>query len=278
MGTVMTRADIGTHAARALSEWERANGPIGIGEQIHVDHHECGDTRSRFYIKRETDRILGYCHNCGIGGAHTAVKYRATKKTAAVRADFTPPDLTYTIPPAGLDWLHEWGFTEKDAKRWTIGWSPSSQRVCLPVVLQERDKITLTGYQLRRMGTYGPKYLSARGDAPMEALFRSHDPVVIVEDLLSAYRVYDAGFTSLPLLGYHIRPERIAALLSEGFTKFVVWLDNDKPEIIEASRHNKRLVLALGGECHTIDRGKEPKHFSPEGAARAIQNVLRGTL
>ena len=98
---------------------------------------------------------------------------------------------------------------------------------------------------------------------------------VITEDLLSAWRVWQAGHTAVPLLGAHVRPERLAKMIGEGHKDWVVWLDNDKPEINDAARYIRSLAAALGGNAWISGSDKEPKHYNAEQVLAHIQSNTR---
>jgi hypothetical protein len=244
-----------------LGTFEAAHGPIGVGEQMRTDHPDCGDTRRRLYIKRKTDGVVGYCHNCGQSGWYRGGVPHIAASTAPPRhpnIELVPADVEYgRLPAEAATWVQRYGI---NAAQWVIGWSEDYQRIVLPVC----NAGMLRGCQLRRVGNYGPKYISMRGPEELEGLYLHAipKPIVITEDLLSAWRCFDAGFGAIPLLGYHMRPERIPPLLASNHREFLVWLDDDKPEIQAAQHHLCRMIVALGGKAYQLRGWKEPKLHS----------------
>lgn len=263
---------------KALTDYEVVYGHTAVGDQIRTDHVTCGDAKRRFYIKRVVREdgkpgVVGYCHNCGYG-VHSysiapvyAVSHKTLVSTEPGHKIVMPPDFKPTLVAAAHEWLvtrHH--FTTEQLADHGVGWSEQYQRIVLPV----RDGIVTRGCQLRRVGIHGPKYISMRGDAPLEG-WLSHPTTylprriaVITEDLLSAWRCFDAGYDALPLLGYHVRPERLAKLIEEGTPNWVVWLDNDKPEIVDASRYIQSLLRAMGGTVHGMLGSIEAKELTVE--------------
>lgn len=246
---------IAKYALGLVRETEEIYGPIAIGDQKRYSHSPCGDTRERLYVKRVVNEksqrgVLAYCHNCSEG----AVEYESgppnvTTLTRAIRTPEVLPVLPADYEPANqvaLDYIRQYHFTANNAVFFGVGWSENYQRIVLPV--RGPEATTIRGCQLRRVGNAGPKYLTMRlNSEPLECVWPAASPAVITEDLLSAWRVWQAGYTAVPLLGAHIRPERLAKMIHDGYKDWVVWLDNDKPEINDAARHMGNMIRALGG-------------------------------
>lgn len=252
-----------------LRQHESANGPVPVGEQVRFSHADCGDARDRLYVKRVvTDHgirgVLAYCHNCGAGGrAPDAAGYvpLAITSVAPIGDDVLPKDMSQSNQIA-IDYMAKYGFSAADIGVFGVGWSDHYQRIVLPVQDQSGHKGPVKGCQLRRVGGYGAKYITMRPTSePLECQWGQNlgAPTVIVEDLLSAWRVWQAGFNAIPLLGSHVRPERLAKVIHEGFTDWVVWLDNDTPEINDAARYMVNLIKALGGSALLCRAANEPK-------------------
>lgn len=90
-------------------------------------------------------------------------------------------------------------------------------------------------------------------------LFGGVDPIVVVEDVVSAIKVGRVG-TGLPLFGSHMPPDWIARLVRLR-PKVAVWLDPDK--VLEARKLAKKIGLLLP-ETRTVETEMDPKDYSTE--------------
>lgn len=262
---------------------------VPVGEERHFDHVACGDARGRLYVKKVTSPrgapgYVSFCHNCGVGGATYA--NLSNSKLHYLHAPPKPKTETaYPLPgdyePATtlvLDYLKQYGLSPDDAARFGVGWSEQYQRIVLPVRshvsgLSDGDAV---GCQLRRIGLAGPKYITMRASStePLECQWLAGSATaVLVEDLLSAWKVWLTGLSAIPLLGSHIRPERLAQLVHDGHKDFVVWLDNDRPEIHQAAEYIKRVLVAMGARARRATVPGEPKHYSYDEIHQIIRTA-----
>lgn len=273
---------VAVYGQEALRRYEALHEYVPVGEQIRFSHFDCGDTRDRLYVKRVVNEhgylgTLSYCHNCGEGGG-TRESFgiiRPARTTApslsikdALPVDFQPPNQLV------MQYLAKYEFTAADATIFGVGWSDHHQRIVLPV--KDGFNQPVKGCQLRRVGDYGAKYITMRPTSePLECIWTmgTARQTVIVEDLLSAWRVWQAGFNAMPLLGNHVRPERLAKLVHEGYKEWVVWLDNDKPEIHDAARYMTNLIRSLGGTAKLCNATNEPKKCDVETTHRHVEET-----
>lgn len=284
----------------AVAAYELAAGHyIAPGQTISTNHDGCTaglDTRQRLYITRkrtDTGRTtdLAYCHNCGIGGTS-----RPTEP-ANFRIPGAPPTPTKgsndlhlpmnLVPPGTADFPAEatafLGHALPPAfinASVGVGYDRQTSRLILPIYNHiwgqgglPDNWGSLLGWQARRLYGDGPKYLTVESDAAaagdglaMELdLWRTSpasDVVILVEDWLSA--VYVASgcpqATVIPLLRYKIAAERLAGLRKR-FKYLCVWLDDDKPEVIDTRDYIKKLWAAMGGDAGHSGGTIDPKHW-----------------
>lgn len=83
-------------------------------------------------------------------------------------------------------------------------------------------------------------------------------PVVIVEDVLSAWRVSEVCDT-IALCGTELHSPVINAVAQEGYTDAVVWLDADNPVVRMKARKIANRLNGLAA-THMVETGKDPKH------------------
>ena len=92
--------------------------------------------------------------------------------------------------------------------------------------------------------------------------------VVIVEDLLSAKRLADAGFYSIPLLGTYLSTKQFLILKGMDISKIYLWLDDDAH--VKALELVKRLQLIA--PVRFIRSRYEPKQLNRNTIRQLIRN------
>jgi len=252
------------------------------GQQINVNHIGCSagtDTKARLFIKRDGDRLLGYCHHCAVGGAKGGAPRSHIRGGQANVVDYNvvlPQDVVYRHDMCNVHanvWLNAAGLTQEERDAYHIGWSPSQGRVILPVY--SYDGLTLLAYQRRRVlpDDKMPKYLTTRRkDTRHPVLFgkqhRASDTVVIVEDIMSAIKVNRVA-KSVALLGTTL-PDWLLFKLAVEADRAVVWLDNDNAQVRSKQREIRRKLLQFMDEVFIVAGDKDPKLHSTDD----IRNIL----
>jgi hypothetical protein len=83
-----------------------------------------------------------------------------------------------------------------------------------------------------------------------------------VEDILSCYRVHEAGFDAIALMGTEIKDGVVAAVQEGRYKEAVVFLDADNPTVrMKARRIAKRLAFT---STRVLETGKDPKRHTEE--------------
>lgn len=163
-----------------------------------------------------------------------------------------PDDLTLNFNKENLDWL------KKYLKDCEIGdhfrYSPSLQR----------HVYRTEGYWEARSvnPSVKPKCLS-HGSKPF-ILFGEGDPIVVVEDVVSAIKV-SRVCTALPLFGSHLPGDWMVRIAKMKPSKVVIWLDNDK---IFESREYSYKMRQLVPTCFSLSTQKDPKEYDEEDIKR----------
>jgi hypothetical protein len=115
----------------------------------------------------------------------------------------------------------------------------------------------------------GPKYVAhLHPDVSINMLLGAGDTLVIVEDFMSAAKVGDVT-ACMPLFTTSLNTAQLVRCMD--YKKFVVWLDNDNPIVINSAMKIKRR-LEMFGETHVIMDKKDPKHYT----VFEIDEILRG--
>lgn len=222
------------------------------GQQGKYNHADCPagvDEKHRLYVKNVDGAYLWHCHNCGDSGYYrpkeTVSRIKAdTKVMLAVRGTHLPTqaELTKTweydkFAIEGQLWLAQYGFNEAKCKGYLI--SEAEDGIVLPIYNGFGNTV---GCQVRRYNKK-PKYLTYTKQrySYLNSLYRTKKPLIIVEDLLSSYKLHSAGYNTLCLLGTKI-DMAIASKLAVQNERTVIWLDDD----IAGHKAAQKLFIDLG--------------------------------
>lgn len=203
------------------------------GQQAKYNHATCHmgeDTKQRLYVKNVDGAYLWHCHNCGTSG-----HYRPRETVARIKlfSGMTvspmhkepklPPPEAYdynNFPLEAQMWLLEYGFDEEMCHRYGIA-CVDTYGVILPIhSLYHKTQ----GYQVRRFNKK-PKYMTYTSITYSWLVGYVDKPLVIVEDLLSSYKLHAAGYSTLCLLGTKIDSKGLTIVKS--YDRVVIWLDDD---------------------------------------------------
>ena len=251
------------------------------GEQTNINHINCPagrDSKKRLYVRKKDGSLLFFCHHCQSGAAkHGKKRYirdRPMVQTAwdlKLPADMKPGS---TMHVSGTAWLYRYSITLAERELYNIGWSETVGRVILPVYDQAG---TLTAYQARRVLPHDhmPKYLTSKNKGCRFPLFlgtkqTKTDTVVLTEDILSAIKV-GRQCQAAALLGVNLTRDNRNALLAEGFTKFVVWLDDDNPAVRKAQRDIVRSIEPFATVVKVTGHTCDPKDMQDEQIKSILQ-------
>jgi hypothetical protein len=246
--------------------------PTEVGEQVAIDHVNCPagtDMRGRLYIKRASEElVLAYCHNCAdkgyyICGYSNVASYRNKEGNAAapVPKGIRMPsglDRGFTLwPIEARKWSTQY-LTRDDVLYMGMYYWPTKRRVLIPFT--SIDYGGITGYQTRKVFPDDPypKYLTqldwSHGDASKfyvpytfpELLEREPKGIIVIcEDMISAYKLWVAGYDPYCLCGGHFDINefyRDQQRLLPDTKKITVWLDNDNREIEQLARRIKQCL------------------------------------
>lgn len=258
----------------------------------------CGKRVSRqgFVVTRTPKGFLCWCHACHqsyrTGGKTPARKdclrianEQLSKKTWPLRKHgntqpikdeakavvVLPFDVTNEIPTPARLWLMKYHVTQQEIQKYGICWSPSFQRLILPV----RDSCgKLLYWQGRYFGSDNnqPKYYNVRTSRGNVWFDTGGDSniTVLTEDILSAIAVARASsYRAVALLGSYVSDNLIMKLLSEG-KQVCVWLDLDKR--CQSAKFSKRLQV-FGIEAKTVVTKLDPKEYTPQEIDKEVRNV-----
>lgn len=200
-------------------------------------------------------------------------------RVAAARPLVDNPD----FPREGREWLAKSGFTLADADGRGCVWSRREGALFLPVVREGQSAFgdALPGYMRRKWSPKSYNVMRLTED-PLWGLYRGPEglpyqlggkrPVVIVEDVLSAWRISEVC-DAIALCGTELHSTVISAVAQEGYTDVVVWLDADNPVVRMKARKIANRLNGLA-TTHMIETGKDPKHENVAAILDHLSAVL----
>jgi DNA primase len=175
-----------------------------------------------------------------------------------------PHDCTPDISARGLVWLFRSGITTEEIEAYRICYSPSLNRVILPVYDRSGALIYWQGRYLGDAKADGERKYTNQWQASRELTYfmtethRLDRTIVLVEDILSAIKV--GRVTNSVALLFATIPSRLVRLLVEdGYRRIVLWLDPDKAE------YTARQLMRLRSFNYPVRRvysPRDPKCYS----------------
>lgn len=211
---------------------------IEEGHSAKYNHATCPmgeDTRKRFGVKHVDDAYLWHCFNCGDSGYYRPRETTSRMKLMGAKAILTTDDVknfddTHARAQLNYDefdirgqlWLAQYGFTKSACYKYRI--REYKEGIILPIW---HTGLRL-GYQVRRYDKQ-PKYLTYNKYNHIQWLHNNttNRTLVIVEDLLSSYKLDMAGYSSLCLLGTKLNKSHITQTMLDNYDRVVIWLDDD---------------------------------------------------
>jgi hypothetical protein len=261
---------------------------VKVGATAHANHASCPegpDTRGRLYVTHKAvpkGLFVWYCHNCGNGGAFKATASAVASKTVTIAPSRASQELRIRAlwdqslavadaPDAVQDWVAQRGGVGAPFLRW----HPMENallfgvwyNICLCDTAQPPPAL-----QIRSFSPGSIKWLTVKGSdtGPLRTLYGPTEPhcgtdleLVLVEDQLSAYRLWDVHptFRSYCLFGAHATMDELSHLIRQvGYKHILVWLDNDNPTVLQSSMDIARRAKLLGAEVRVERTQRDPKY------------------
>ena len=235
-------------------------------------------TEPSAYISNSTAGLSLYCFRCGERefvphgklSAHDILEMRNRDEEEARQPYPSCTELyASNVPTSAHLWVLQAGITpERATDEYGFGWSEKTKRVVLPVL----HNGTPTGaWTARAVDGRRPKYLLPRGavGSSWYALEPDRGPCIVVEDILSAIRIQEAGFNSLAVLGTAVGGAQ-AALLSE--YPVYGWFDGDAAGRAGYVKLRKALG-PYGVDPKKIETPLDPKAYSLARIKQYIKEV-----
>jgi hypothetical protein len=97
------------------------------------------------------------------------------------------------------------------------------------------------------------------------------DTCIIVEDIVSAIRLAECGYSSLPCLSSSLRDILLPSL--ENYGKIIVWLDNDNHQVL-SNRVKIMNKVKLVNDNVWVCIAKQPKDMSDKDINACIEGLI----
>ncbi len=216
-------------------DWQEIAKSLRIGQSRKIPC--CGSSPSTYVSQTDHGLRLGPCFRCGHTefvkhGKRSASEILAARRALPSNATFTLPSTAVpisseTVPSPARLWFLKHGITPEQADDWGCRWDGDtgdgegrtpSRRVLIPVE---------GGYLSRAVLGERPKWVNfCPKDIGCVRFHRTGaSRVVVVEDVLSAYKVYLAGYASICALGTTITTQTRLALCE--YERITGWFDDD---------------------------------------------------
>jgi len=257
--------------------------PMEVGKQHKLNHEECpagSDHKHRLYVKNNGDGWLFYCHHCGSKGFLRTPDYiRRADELHTTKEWFEP---TSAVTDAGAEelWLNgyrdmcDWpieariwwmGYElgQEDAHTYGVRWSAETSRLML--------RASTSNYQGRGFNKK-PKYLTWMSHpdqiSKQVQLDKRNKRVILVEDLVSSYKLHKAGCDVVCLMGTKIRENHIVCVFNN-YSEALIWLDDDEAGKVGAFEVDRQLHSLM--RCDVMVN-KQPKEL-PLSYLKGIADV-----
>lgn len=256
----------------SMVDYLSVHGPLKDGQQTSVNHNDCPagvDTKSRLYIKRDRSKYLFYCHHCGNRGVYA--KSTSIARASEINADVCgvsigiANDLVVSLESSGhglydvdkwsreaRDWWFKYGFNRSDAIGFKAQYNESDGRLWL------RAGNNL--WQGRGFGTKCKYYTIGNIAAnTIQTLHYDCTTLILVEDILSAYRIRKCGGAAMALLGTKFQAHHFQYI--EPYKRIMIMLDHD-PAGKNGAVEIYKTLSSTNKEVDTVFEYDQPKEMS----------------
>ncbi len=166
--------------------------------------------------------------------------------------------------------------TIETAKYFGIGYCDRGylkNRIAIPIYSEKNE---LAGYAGRAIDNSIPKYLFPRGLKKSHYIYnlnrvKNNEPVIITEGFFDVYRLHQAGYLSVALMGVEMSVEQLNLL--RGLKSFyILMLDGDEAGRQATDRLEKKLnSIGLTVRVIYLDNNSQPDNLSREEISAIIK-------
>jgi hypothetical protein len=237
---------------------------------VRVNHNEngCSGDSESCVIRNDGGRITAKCYRCGGWQVIDNDSFSPAKVASVIKREAQLPTdcvpALNNMPNEAIAWLDKAYFSRALCFKAGLQWSDKTSRLYIPA-----RNIYQQWWVGRSFAPAEPRYktLATLKDSCFAIAHankdRLSDRIWIVEDLLSMYRVVEAGNDCMALCTTTISDKGVAMLSKLGYNKATISLDNDNPQVIMA---NSKIAQRLGWmkEVYRSDLSTDPKYYDPD--------------
>lgn len=228
-----------------------------------IAHEPCPKCGSKDNLARYSDGHA-WCFGCRhYEPGPLASRLAISQIEPKVKLFSMPEDTTANIGVKGWTWLKKYGIMDAEAREFL--WSDSKEWLIMPVYDADHN---LLAWQARSFKDGDRKYFTFGPVSDILNIIGSNEPVVIVEDMLSAIKV-GRQFASIPLFGSNI-PLKLLTKLKAAFKQVGIWLDKDKAQESLRSRLRASQLFGLDN-VQSIVTDKDPKEYSNDEIQKFVK-------
>lgn len=186
-----------------------------------------------------------------------------------------PPLTVSQFPEEILAWLQQYHLTpEEITGNFKVSYHYDPCRLVSLITNPEGD---VTFWQARDVLTgSNPKYINQKGYLKPEAAYtRTPDPasyMIIVEDAISAIRLYRKGYNVHAIVGNRPSPHQLHFLQQLPVDYYILWLDPDEGGEVGAKFLRKHLLNY--GSILSITDELEPKYRTDEEILSVLEDYV----
>lgn len=209
---------------------------IEIDSQESWNHVTCEageDTRGRLYVKGTDTGVMWHCFNCGISGyfsRHSELRAIRAATTSGFKTKESHVSLMLRYGHYADEnfseeikiWLEQYEFDEDICDKYDI--RGGTDRLVLPVWYANH----VVGHQQRTFTGANAKYLTFSKQNYSYLKCDENPLLIIVEDLLSSYKLHSIGCNVVALMGTKLDKEVLDIIKEGEYTKVLLWLDKDE--------------------------------------------------
>ena len=198
-----------------------------------------------------------HCYSCGY---HVFPKHYNSINDKEIRTEDKeklPNDFTRDVPARAWQWLLQYGLSYRYWQPY-CGYSPSQERLVItvgePIDFSIGRDVSVPNEESkprRKWFVWGDSHQRSHLIGPLESPF-----LVCVEDIISAHKVGQAGFLTLPLFGTNTHDCYIRTMLHLGLP-IVMWLDMDQQGL--SQKRGARLASIIGKPVRNVFTELDPK-------------------
>lgn len=252
--------------------WQEIAKSLPIGQKRKIPC--CGEDATSYVSQDNKGIRMGPCFRCGDKryephGPRSAAEILAARKAVEEIAEMRSIPkrcihLSHSDTPTEAKlWVLQAGITPELAETtYGMRYDPVTRRVNIPIT---------GGFLSRTVFNQRPKYIKAGASKTEMFILEGNEPVVLVEDILSAIAINRAGYKAIAALGTSIT-QTIAADLGK-HSCIISWTDADKAGDKAWVKLRKRMGL-YPTVLHRIRTEKDPKNIHRAEIVRLIEEKL----